>query len=327
MEYRDFGKTGWQVSALGLGTWGLGNQWGAIDDDTATATLRSAFDQGVNLFDTAEGYGIPPGLSEERLGKALKDVRDQIYIVSKIGSWGRREGKTIAKTSVDIIRLCAQASLYRLKSDWVDVMLCHEGDIEDPSLYLEAFELLKQQGLIRAYGISTNEFEVLKRFNAHHTCQVLEVDYSLLNRKAQTEILPYCQAHGITVLARGPLAKGLLSGQYSPDSIFNDSVRASWNLGGSKRKKFNRLIAAVEELKQTLQPGEEMITTALKFVMAHSAQPIPIPGAKSPEQAAMNAGAGDGRRPPYRHRALSPQAQAYLHAQCKEASSVQPVRA
>ncbi len=307
MQYRTFGTTGWRVSATGLGTWGIGNQWGDIDDATATATLHAAFEHGVNLFDTAEGYGIPPGLSEERLGKALKDVRDQIYIVSKIGSWGRREGHTIPKTSVDIIRLCAHACLYRLKTDWVDVMLCHEGDIEDPTLYLEAFERLKDQGLIRAYGISTNEFEVLKRFNVHGTCQVLEIDYSLLNRKPEAEILPYCQEHGIAVLARGPLAKGLLSGNYSRDSVFADSVRSSWNPDGEKRKKFKKLIKAVEPMQQVLQPGEEMITTALQFVMQHPVQPIPIPGAKSPEQAAMNAIAADAP--------LSPAAQAYLASQ------------
>lgn len=314
MQYRSFGTTDWRVSITGLGTWGIGNQWGDIDDATATATLRAAVEQGVNLFDTAEGYGIPPGLSEERLGKALKDVRDQIYIVSKIGSWGRREGYAIPKTSVDIIRLYAHACLYRLKTDWVDVMLCHEGDIEDPTLYLEAFELLKQQGLIRAYGISTNEFDVLKRFNAHHTCQVVEVDYSLLNRKAEADILPYCQEHGIVVLARGPLAKGLLSGQYARDSVFTDSVRASWNSGGEKHKKFKKLI--MEPIQQALQPGEEMVTAALQFVMQHAAQPIPIPGAKSPEQAVMNAGAGD--------HPLSPQAQAALQSLLNHAATPEP---
>lgn len=308
MQYRDFGTTGWQVSASGLGTWGIGNQWGEIDDATAAATLQSAFDHGVNLFDTAEGYGIPPGLSEERLGKALKTVRDRLYIVSKIGSWGRREGKTIPKISADIVRLCAHASLYRLKTDWIDVMLCHEGDIEDPRFYLDAFEVLQQQGLIRTYGISTNELDVLQRFNARNTCRVLEIDYSLLNRKPEAEIFPYCQAHGIAVLARGPLAKGLLAGHYTADSVFADSIRSPWNDDGGKREKFQRQIAKIEKLKTKLQlqPGAAMVDAALNFVMGHPVQPIPIPGAKSPEQAAMNATAGD--------RPLSPVVQDYLNA-------------
>ena len=285
----------WQVSAIGMGTWGIGNQWGELNDETAVATVRSAFDNGINLFDTAEGYGIPPGLSEERLGKALQGIRDQAYIVSKIGSWGRRDGKIIPKISVDIVRLCAHASLYRLRTDYIDVMLCHEGDIEDPAIYLEAFEVLKAQGLIRAYGISTTMFETLKRFNVNNTCQVVEVDYSLLNRKPEKDFFPYCQEHGIEVLARGPLAKGLLSGHYSPDSIFTDSIRVSWNPEQKKHKKFKRQIQKVETLKQGLQPGEEMVTSSLRYAMSHPIQPIPIPGAKSPEQAAMNARAGQER--------------------------------
>jgi myo-inositol catabolism protein IolS len=293
MLYRDFGNTGWQVSAIGMGTWNIGNQWGEIDEETALATVRSAFDNGVNLFDTAEGYGIPAGLSEERLGRALKDIRDQVHIVTKIGSWGRREGHPLPKDSVDNIRLCAHASLFRLRTDWVDVMLCHEGEIEDPTLYLETFELLKAQGLIRAHGISTNEFDVIKRFNVNNTCQVVELDYSLLNRKPESKILPYCQEHNIAVLVRGPLSKGLLSGKYSPETVFTDTIRSNWHQKESRQQKFERQMSMVEGLKPELTPGGEMITAALRYVTSHPVQPVAIPGAKSPEQAAMNARAGE----------------------------------
>ncbi len=293
MLYRDFGNTEFKVSTIGMGTWNIGNQWGHIDDETSFATIRSAFDNGVNFFDTAEGYGIPPGLSEERLGKALKGIREQAYIVSKIGSWGRREGRTIPKNSPDIIRLCAHACLYRLRTDWVDVMLCHEGGIEDPSIYLEGFEILKQQGHIRAYGISTNYLEVLKRFNVNNTCQVLEIDYSLLNRKPEAEILPYCQEHGIAVIIRGPLAKGLLSGKYSSDTVFTDTIRAKWHKKEKAQQKLEKNIAKVERLKTIFPSQQEMVTAALRYVVSHPAQPVAIPGAKSPEQAAMNAIAGE----------------------------------
>ena len=140
MLYREFGDLGWRVSSIGMGTWNIGNQWGELDDVTAWATVRAAFENGVNLFDTAESYGIPNGLSEERLGVALAGIRHQIYLVSKIGHWGKRTGQGVPKTTVDMVRLCAHASLHRLRTDWVDVMLCHEGDIKDPSVYLEAFE-------------------------------------------------------------------------------------------------------------------------------------------------------------------------------------------
>jgi myo-inositol catabolism protein IolS len=291
MLYRKFGTTGWNISAIGMGTWNIGNQWGDIEEETALATVQSAFDNGVNLFDTAEAYGIPQGLSEERLGKALKGVRDRAHIITKIGSWGRRTKEDLPK-NVDTLRLCIQASLYRLQTDYVDAVLCHEGDIEDPTVYLEAFEQMKDKGYLRAYGISTNSFDVLQRFNENKTCSIVEFDYSLLNRKAEKKMLPYCIEHGIAVLARGPLAQGLLSGKYSEDTVFTDTIRAKWHKNESKQEKFNRDIQTVAALKRTLQPGEKMATMALRYVISHPALPVAIPGAKSPEQAAQNAQAG-----------------------------------
>lgn len=293
MLYRPFGKTGWDVSAVGLGTWNIGNQWGEIDDETAWATVRAAFEHGVNLFDVAESYGIPNGLSEERLGEALAGLRHRVYIVSKIGHWGKRTGQGVPKTTVDMIRLCAHASLHRLRTDWHDVLLCHEGNIEDPSVYLEAFEWLKRRGRLRVYGISTDSLEVLQRFNVNDTCDVVEVNYSLINRTPEDDLLPYCEEHNIAVLVRGPLRRGLLSGKYDRDSEFTDHVRAGWNKGGAQREQFERDIAKVEALEEHLKPGEEMVTTALRFTLSHPADPVTIPGAKSPRQAAMNAEAGD----------------------------------
>ena len=233
MLYRAFGQTGWQVSAIGLGTWNIGNQWGPIDEATAWDTVRTAFDCGVNLFDAAESYGTPNGLSEERLGRALAGIRHQVFVVSKIGNWGARTGQGVPKTTVDMIRLCAHASLHRLRSDWHDVLLCHEGNIADPSIYLDAFAALVEEGRLRAFGISTDSLEVLQRFNARGDCSVVEIDYSLVNLQAEAELLPYCQEHGIAVLVRGPLAKGLLSGRYTKESVFTDEIRQSFNTGES----------------------------------------------------------------------------------------------
>lgn len=289
---RDFGKTGWKVSAIGMGTWNIGNQWGEIDAATAWATIRACFDNGMNLFDAAESYGLPNGTSEERLGVGLTGIRHQVYVVTKIGNWGARTGQEVPKTTVDMIRLCAHACLHRLRTDWIDVLLCHKGDIEDPSVYLEGFEALKQEGRIRAYGISTDSLEVLKRFNAHGTCSVVQLNYSLLNRAAETQLLPYCEENGIAVMVRGPLAQGLLSGRYTKDSVFTDAVRSAWHTSESGQAKFEKQITEVEKLKQALNPGEEMVTAALRYVISHQTQPVAIPGPKSPEQAKMNAGAG-----------------------------------
>ncbi|MGD1863679.1 MAG: aldo/keto reductase [Phormidesmis sp.] len=307
MLYRDFGKTDFQPSAIGLGTWNIGNQWGHIDEAAAISTIRSAIDQGINLLDTAESYGIPAGLSEERVGKALAGIRDRVDLVSKIGRWGRRTGQMVPMTTTDMVRLCVHASLYRLKTDYIDVMLCHEGKLADPKLadtYLDGFELLQQQGLIRTFGISTDRLDVLNLFNSRGTCSVVEVDYSLINRSPDKEFLPYCQEHNIAVLARGPLHKGLLSGKYTSKSVFTDTVRSEWYKSEQSKKKLARKLRKVENLRTSLASEEAMITAALRFVTSHEVAPVAIAGAKSPSQVAMNARAGQ--------LLLSPEARAQL---------------
>src|SRR5690606_35960615 len=118
-----------------------------------------------------------------------------------------------------------------------DVLLCHDANIADPSVFLEGFDALVKEGRLRFYGISTNSLDAVKRFNVHGNCRVVEVDYSLLNRQPETDLLPYCQEHNIAVLVRGPLARGLLSGRYDRQSRFDDQVRHGWNAGGAQREQ------------------------------------------------------------------------------------------
>jgi len=293
MQFKPFGKTGWDVSVIGLGTWNIGNQWGEIDAMTAHATIHAAVDSGMNLIDTADAYGIPVGLSEQRVGLALAGIRHRLYVVSKVGNWARRAGHPLSYSAPEHIRLCIHASLGRLRTDYLDVSLCHEANLGDPTIYLEGFEQLVAEGSIRAYGISTNSLEVLKRFNVNGTCSVVQVDYSLLNRQPEAAFLPYCQEHNIGVMVRGPLAQGLLSGHYSANSTFSDTVRQSWNEAGPARDKFLKQVGQVDKLKAVVAPGQAMVTTALQYTTSHPAIATAIPGAKSPEQARMNAAAGE----------------------------------
>jgi len=172
-------------------------------------------------------------------------------------------------------------------------MLCHEGDLEDPTVYLEGFEAVLKEGRIRSYGISTNSLDVLKRFNANGTCSVVQVDYSLLNRKPEAEFLPYCEEHNIGVMVRGPLAKGLLSGRYDKTSKFTDTVRASWHSDEKSQTAYEANIERVDRLKDIASAGKGMVQIALQYVISHSAVSVVIPGAKGAEQAVMNAEAGD----------------------------------
>ncbi len=296
--YRKFGKTDWDISVIGQGCWNIGNQWGEMDDRTAERIIKTAFDNGMNLFDVAESYGDPNGLSEMRLGRALRGIRDQVYIVDKIAWWGTRPPddwppQKIPKKSPEAVRHCAHACAGRLRTDYIDVMLCHDGNVKEPSLYIEAFEQLQKEGFIREYGISTDSLEHLKNFyeESNGNMAVVEVDYSLINKVPEKEFLPFCQEKNLGVLIRGPLAQGLLTGKYDRETVFTDSVREKWNKCESNRKEFEEKIKKAEKIKD-LSLDNDLVTTALRYVISHSVKPVAIPGATSTYQARNNAQAG-----------------------------------
>ncbi len=291
MIYRKFGKTGWDVSAIGLGCWNIGNQWGHMSDTDAETIIKTAVDTGINLFDVAESYGIPNGISEIRLGKALKGIREKLYIVSKIGYWGLRTGQSVPKTTTDMIRLCGHACLGRMKTEYVDVMLCHESGIEDPSVYIDGFNKLVDEGHVREYGISTDKLDVLKSFYemSDGRCRVVEIDYSLINTAPEMDMLPYCIEKGLAVLVRGPMAKGLLSRKYDLDTVFTDEVRSVWNKGAQSRAAYEELIARVDRVVKAVPQDSSLSETGLRYVISHEASPVAIPGATNPQQVIMNA--------------------------------------
>ena len=295
MIYRRFGKTGWDVSVVGLGTWNLGNQWGEMSDAEASDILLASIDQGMNLLDTAESYGIPNGMSEMRIGKTITPaMRDGLIVVSKVGNWGKRTNGSVPKTSADSIRVCGHACLGRMRTDRIDVLLCHEGDIKDPSVYVAGFDALVAEGSVRHYGISTNSLDVLRTFYdmSNGACAVVEVDYSLLNRKPEDGFLDYCLEKDLGILVRGPLAKGVLSGRYDADSVFTDTVRKGWNQGESDRAAYEKLLDRLAAVRAVVGDDDQLVETALRFVIAHKSNPVVIPGATKVSQVESNAAAG-----------------------------------
>lgn len=269
---------------LGLGCWPLGGQYGEVDEKTALATLEAAYEAGVNLFDTADAYGVEMGTAERLMGKVIPRFRDQIILATKVGNWGRRHGAPLPYNHPTHIYGCLDASLYRLKTDYIDLYQCHIGNLDDPDVFLEAFHKLKDEGKIRAFGISTNSRQVVETFNRDGDVTVCQLDYSLLNRTPEAELLPYCGEHDIGTLIRGPLGQGLLSGRYDADTVFSDQVRSKWN-EGEGRERYRKQIEIVEKLKASLQ-GRSLFATALQFCLAHPAATVVIPGAKSPQQVA-----------------------------------------
>lgn len=291
VQYRTFGKTGWQVSAVGMGCWAIGgNMWGPTDDNDSINAIRASLDAGVNLLDTADAYGV--GHSEELIARALGSKSDGIFIATKFGNWARGQGHPLPFTSKYHVFACCDASLFRLKRDTIDLYQCHIGDPPDPDLFLDALDELVQAGKIRAYGISTNRLASVQAFNARGTCAVVQLDYSILNRKPEADLLPFCHANHIGTLIRGPLAMGKLTGKMTPDATFpaNDT-RQKWTQGD--KAGFVRDLEKVDQLR-FLQTGDRTLAqAALAFVLAQEGATIAIPGAKNEAQARSNAGAAD----------------------------------
>jgi aryl-alcohol dehydrogenase-like predicted oxidoreductase len=294
MITRPFGTTGNITSVVGLGTWNLGNQWGEMTHEESDIILRTAIESGMTLIDTAESYGIPNGTSELRIGRVLHEFnRENLVIVSKIGNWGKRTGQGVPKTTPDMIRLCGHAIAGRMKTEYIDTVLCHEGGIEDPSVYIEGFEKLREDGFLRTYGISSNSLDVVKRFQEQSggRCAVVEIEYSLLNRSAEQDLIPYCQQQGMGMLIRGPLSKGILSGRYDLESVFTDQVRSGWNRGGDKREFYEQQLAKLDAIRKIIG-SRDLVETSLRFITRHPANMVVIPGATSPGQVTSNAKAG-----------------------------------
>ena len=230
MQYRVFGRTGWRVSAIGLGCWQLGGQLGEVSEADGIATVHAAIQAGINLFDTADSYG--PRRSEEVLGKALSGGRrPHVFVATKVGNLARPDGHPLSFTTPEHIYACCDASLHRLQTDYIDLYQCHIREHPRHDVFLEAFERLLEAGKIRAYGTSSFFPSEIDFFDSHGRCHVAQIPYSVLERDYEADAFALCEARNIGVLVRGPLAQGVLSGKFAPDHQFDDPTRSGWNVG------------------------------------------------------------------------------------------------
>lgn len=290
---RTLGKSGIDVTAIGLGLWAVrGDQWGAVDDRSTLDTIDAALDAGVTFFDTADVYG--DGHSEELLGQAMQGRRDRFIVASKIGWKGFDDARrTTAYDTVEKLIAGVESSLRRLKTDYLDVIQSHISYREPTmEIFIEGFQRLQREGKVRAYGVSTSDFEYLQAFNADGGCATLQIDYSILNRTPEKDIFPYCQTHNIGVIVRGPLAMGLLTGKFDMDTVFEEGdFRRSWQTDPDQNAIYRHDLKVVERLQPLASEARTMAQLALQFALAHPAVSTVIPGAKTPAQLRDNLGA------------------------------------
>jgi myo-inositol catabolism protein IolS len=291
MEYRQLGKTGIEVSEIGFGAWAIGGDaWGPVEDARSKAALERALELGVTFIDTADVYG--DGHSETLVGEVIKSKRDQVVLATKGGLMGHHrdpQGEPVYDRPEKVID-AFESSLRRLGTDYLDVYFDHIwwDKEEETEAFLTAFQRLKQEGRVRAVGVSTNSFDHVKHFNRDGGLDVVQLDYSILNRNAEKEVLPYCQEHGIGVVVRGPLRMGILTGKFTPETSFPEGdIRKGW----PQEEWFRESLEKVESLRELEADGQALGQLALRFVLDHPAVSVAIPGAKSPEQVEANVAA------------------------------------
>jgi len=227
MDYRMLGDSDLKISRIGFGTMSL-----EPDNHSAIHLLHQALDKGINYFDTADMY--QKGLNEALLGKAFKGKRDQLILGTKVGNIWRPDGSGWDwKPSKKYILSEIENSLQRLQTDYIDLYQLHGGTLDDPiDEIIEAFEWLKMQGKIRYYGLSSIRPNVIREYVKKSSIVSVMMQYSLLDRRPEEEMLPFLQDHAIGVLARGTVAKGLLISKppepylnYSSEQIGSASLK------------------------------------------------------------------------------------------------------
>lgn len=291
----------WTVPALGVGTWAIGGEWdfdgrpagwGPADDTESTAALRAAYDGGVRLFDTADVYGA--GHAERTLGAAVAPFRDEIVIATKVGlvfEEGSRSGGGSDLSAAHIRRAC-EDSLRRLGTDRIDIYQIHPGDAGPAETAVEAFEELLAAGKIRAYGTSATDPEHIAAVAAGGHAVSVQQELNVFG--ADQPALDACDRLDLAVLARSPLAMGLLSGRYtSPDQLpagdvrrntpwwtwFDDDAMADW-------------LARLDFVRDILTTGgRSLVQGALAYIWGRSARAIALPGIRTAAQARELAGA------------------------------------
>ena len=296
MEYRPFGRTGLEVSAIGFGCWELGGGYGHFDEAEVVAAIHRALDLGINCFDTAEGYGF--GKSESLLAKGLGDRRKDIILVSKFGvnypDSGREKNRDSRRERA---MASIETSLQNLNTDYLDVYLVHWPDPQTPfEETMRAVEDIAQQGKARFVGVSNFRAEEIARCMETRRVDVGQYGYHMFDRRPERDVFPYCQAHGIGMMAYGPLAHGLLTGAFDARTTFEGrdwrSRGGLFNMPLFTPENFPRNLKVVDALKKLAQAqGKEIYHLALAWVLANPAVSVALVGARRPEEVEANMGA------------------------------------
>ena len=299
MNYRELGRTGWKVSEISFGAWAIGGSWGSVDDGESLAALHSAIDCGVNFIDTADVYGM--GRSERLIAQLKRERPEEIVVATKAGR--RLSPHTAAGYNAANITGFIEDSLRNLSTDCLDLVQLHCPPTDvyyQPELF-GALDRLIEAGKIRHYGVSVERVEEALKAIEYPNVQSVQIIFNCFRQRPAELFFEQAKLRKVGILARVPLASGLLSGKLSRDSQFASDDHRQFNRQGEAFDKgetfsgvdYDTGLAAVEELRALLPAGVSMAQFALRWILMFDAVTCAIPGGKRPSQVRDNCAASD----------------------------------
>jgi len=298
MQTRTLGKTGYRVSEIGFGAWGIGADWAPVDDRESLAALHAAVDAGVTFVDTADVYG--DGRSERLVAQLLRERPEPIVVATKIG---RREPLDVSLYTYEKLRGWMERSRENLGVETVDLVQLHCLPWETyytPSVF-EACDRLVEDGLVRAYGVSVEKVEEALKAIEYPGVATVQIIFNMFRQRPAGLFFREAAERDVGVIARVPLASGLLTGKFGPDSRFAADDHRAYNRHGESFDlgetfagvDFQTGIDAVEELRPLVPRDATLAQLALRWILDFPAVSTTIPGAKTPAQAQANAAAAE----------------------------------
>ena len=299
MRYRELGRTGWKVSEISFGAWAIGSAWGRVDDNESLAALHRAIDLGINFIDTADVYGM--GHSERLVARLRKERTETIHVATKVGR--RLSPHTADGYNRQNLKQFIEDSLRNLETDCLDLVQLHCPPTEvyyHPEVFGTLDDLAKE-GKIRYYGVSVKSPEEALKAIEYPGVQSVQIIFNMFRTRPGELFFPEAQRRQVGILARVPLASGLLSGKMSAQTAFATDDHRNFNRHGASFDvgetfsgvDFETGLAAVEELRALVPPGATLAQFALRWILMFAAVTCAIPGAKRPGQAEENATAAD----------------------------------
>ena len=296
MQERILGRTGAPVGVVGLGAWQLGADWGEVDEDQALATLAAAHEAGVTFIDTADVYG--DGRSERLVGAFIKD-RPGITVATKMG---RRVPQEADRYNLDNFRAWNDRSRENLGVDTLDLVQLHcpPSEVYSTDEVFDGLDLMVQEGRMKAYGVSVETVAEALTAIARPGVATVQIIFNMLRLKPLDDVLPAAEKMGVGIIARVPLASGLLSGRYDEHTTFGADDHRTYNRHGEAFDQgetfsgvdYDTGLAAVRRLAPLKPEGLTMAQFALRWIVDHPAVSVVIPGARNGDQARANAAVG-----------------------------------